>query len=188
MPFERRSGNVGDLLGISSTHRTSKLSGTSMKSTPSWIEIVSSLVTKKTITIKVIHSLLKSWCLKIREKASFNIASGVSYVYILSGQKFIKNAKNGPFCRVFENLKLAVKQCYQTGHFNKDKNCDFLSNFQTNWSCAKLEFWYFFGRKKFVKWKLASRLQTNFHEIFRHIRLLVFLLISRLKLVGTPVI
>ena len=31
-------------------------------------------------------------CLKIREKVSFNIASEASYVYILSGQKFIKNA------------------------------------------------------------------------------------------------
>ena len=28
-------------------------------------------------------------------KVSFNIASEASYVYILSGQKFIKNAKNG---------------------------------------------------------------------------------------------
>ena len=35
----------------------------------------------------------------------------------LSDQKFIKNVKNGPFWRVFENLKLAVKQCYQTGQF-----------------------------------------------------------------------
>ena len=32
-------------------------------------------------------------CLKITEKVSFNIASEASYVYILSGQKFIKNAK-----------------------------------------------------------------------------------------------
>ena len=40
-----------------------------------------------------------------------------SYVYILSGQKLIKNAKNGSFWRVFENLKLAVKQCYQTDQF-----------------------------------------------------------------------
>ena len=48
---------------------------------------------------------------------SFNIASEASYVYILSGQKLIKNAKNSPFWRVFENLKLAVKQCYQTGQF-----------------------------------------------------------------------
>ena len=57
-------------------------------------------------------------CLKIIEKVSFNIAaSEASYVYILSGQKLIKNAKNAPFWRVFENLKLAVKQCYQTGQF-----------------------------------------------------------------------
>ena len=30
--------------------------------------------------------------------------------------KVHKNAKNGQFWRLFENLKLAVKQCYQTGH------------------------------------------------------------------------
>ena len=46
---------------------------------------------------------------------AFNIASETSYVYIFSGQKLIKNAKNGPFWRVIENLKLRVKQCYQTG-------------------------------------------------------------------------
>ena len=33
----------------------------------------------------------------------------------LSGQKLIKNAKNGPFWQVFENLKFVVTQCYQTG-------------------------------------------------------------------------
>ena len=37
----------------------------------------------------------RAQCLKITEKVSFNIASEASYVYILSGQKFIKNAKNG---------------------------------------------------------------------------------------------
>ena len=42
-----------------------------------------------------------SHCLKITQKVSFNIASEASYVYILSGQKFIKNAKNGTFWRVF---------------------------------------------------------------------------------------
>ena len=41
-------------------------------------------------------------CFKITEKVSFYIASEASYVYILSGQKLIKNAKNGPFWRVFE--------------------------------------------------------------------------------------
>ena len=59
----------------------------------------------------------KAQCLKITEKVSFNIASEASYVYILSGQKLIKNAQNGPFWRVFEILRLAVKQCYQAGQF-----------------------------------------------------------------------
>ena len=50
-----------------------------------------------------------------------NIASEASYVYILSGQKFIKNANNGLFWLDFENLKLAVKQCYQTGQLKGQK-------------------------------------------------------------------
>ena len=51
-------------------------------------------------------------------KVLFNIASEASYIYKMSGQKFInKQAKNGQFWRVFENLKLTVKQCYQTGQF-----------------------------------------------------------------------
>ena len=33
-------------------------------------------------------------CLKITEKVAFNSASEASYVYILSGQTFIKNAKS----------------------------------------------------------------------------------------------
>ena len=56
-------------------------------------------------------------CLKITEKVSFNITSEASHVYIFNGQKLIKNAKNGPFWRGLEKLKLAVKQCYQTGQF-----------------------------------------------------------------------
>ena len=52
-----------------------------------------------------------SQCLKIPEKVSFYIES---YLYIWSGQKFIEN---GPFWRGFENLKLAVKQRHQRGHF-----------------------------------------------------------------------
>ena len=61
--------------------------------------------------------IIVTWCLKITEKVSFNIASEASYVYILSGQKFMKNAKNGTFWQVFGKLKFAVKQCYQTGQF-----------------------------------------------------------------------
>ena len=52
------------------------------------------------ITIVIAH-----WaqCLKITEKVSFNIASEASYVYILSGQKFIKNAKIGQFGEFLKN-------------------------------------------------------------------------------------
>ena len=60
---------------------------------------------------------MKSMTERQLEKVLFNIASEASYVYILSGQKLIKNAKNASFWRVYENLKLAVKQCYQTGQF-----------------------------------------------------------------------
>ena len=50
------------------------------------------------------------------------IASEASYIYILSGQKLFKNAQNGSFWRVFENLKLAGKQCYQTALVENAKN------------------------------------------------------------------
>ena len=40
-----------------------------------------------------------------------------------SGHKLIENAKNVEFWRFFENLKHAIKQCYQTGQFNKTKKC-----------------------------------------------------------------
>ena len=52
-------------------------------------------------------------------KVSFSIASEASYVY-----KFSKNAKN-IFFFIFENLKLVVKKCCQTGYFyrtEQDKN------------------------------------------------------------------
>ena len=59
---------------------------------------------KQISNFKLVHGVGKK-----PEKASVNIASEASYVYILSGQKLIKNAKKGPFQRVFEDLKLAVK-------------------------------------------------------------------------------
>ena len=63
-----------------------------------------------------------SRCLKITEKVSFNIASEASYIYI-------KKAKNDPIWRVFENLKLAVKQCYQTilNSTKNDRKCHFFA-------------------------------------------------------------
>ena len=38
------------------------------------------------------------------------MASEASYVYILSGQKFIKNAQNSLSWRVLESLKLLIGQ------------------------------------------------------------------------------
>ena len=58
-------------------------------------------------------------CLKITESVSFKIASEASYVYILSGQKFIKNAKNGSFWRVFENSQTVLPN----KSFNRTKIC-----------------------------------------------------------------
>ena len=66
-------------------------------------------------------SLFSIYCVKLKKKivikVSFNFATEASYVYILFGQKLIKKDKNSPFWRMFKNLKLAVKQCYQIGHF-----------------------------------------------------------------------
>ena len=69
---------------------------------------------KQRDVLAVFFSLLfRAQCLKITEKVAFNIASEASYVYILSGLKFIKNAKNGPFWRQFRNATFLVifKHC-----------------------------------------------------------------------------
>ena len=82
-------------------------------------------------------------CLKITEKVAFNITSEVSYVYILSGQKFIKKAKNGPFWRVFEKPEVCGQNSVTRqvtfnwtkigGKCQKFENfkCDIFDNFQT---------------------------------------------------------
>ena len=62
-------------------------------------------------------------CLKIPQKVSFNITSEASYVYILGGQKFIKNAKNGQFWRKVKNASFLVifNHC-DSGASNSDLN------------------------------------------------------------------
>ena len=60
--------------------------------------------------------------IKNHKKVSFNNASEASYVYNLSGQKFNQKCQKWSILASFENLKLAVKQCYQTGQFKMDKN------------------------------------------------------------------
>ena len=82
-------------------------------------------------------------CLKITEKVSFNIASEASYVYILSGQKLIKNAKNGPICASFwkpeacgqtvlpDRSLLIGQKLAENAKIREKFKCDILSNFQT---------------------------------------------------------
>merc|ERR1711860_108976 len=81
-------------------------------------------------------------CLKIIEKVSFNIASEASFIYILSGQKLIKNAKKWSILASF----LKTKACGQTllpdrsvligqklveNAKTKKFKCDIQRNFQT---------------------------------------------------------
>ena len=80
--------------------------------------------------------------MKITEKVSFKIASEASYGYILSGQKFIKNAKNYKFGEFFKKREacgqtllpdrsvLIGQKLVENAKIQKFK-CDILSNFQT---------------------------------------------------------
>ena len=69
---------------------------------------------------KVVVILPLARCLKITEKVSFYIVSQVSYVYILSGQKLIKNAKNGQ--REGRNQKKEEKQVLLPGQRRQERN------------------------------------------------------------------
>ena len=52
---------------------------------------------RKTRISKTIHFHSPSTVFENQEKVSFNITSGVSYVYDSGGQKLVKNAKIGTF-------------------------------------------------------------------------------------------
>ena len=102
---------------------------------------------------------LMARCLKITEKVSFNIASEASYVYILSGQKLIQNAKNGPFRRVLKTRSLRSNSVTRQVSLNRTKiggKCVILSNFQTMW-CQKL----FSQYKVFLFIRLPNFLWNN---------------------------
>ena len=80
-----------------------------------------------------LHSVSKS------KKKSHSILRAKRATLYLSGQKFIKNAKIGPFGRVCKSLMFVVKQSYQTGQklaedakIEKFK-CDIFSDFQSVW-------------------------------------------------------
>ena len=74
-------------------------------------------------------------CLKITEKVSFNIVREANYIYILSEQKFIKNAKKSFFAiflktEVYGQTVLPDRSVL-IGQFGGKFKCDTLSNFQT---------------------------------------------------------
>ena len=60
-------------------------------------------------------------CLKITEKVAFNIASEASYVYGLSGQKFIENAKHSHFGKFMKTWSLQSNSVTRQVNFNETK-------------------------------------------------------------------
>ena len=87
-------------------------------------------------------------CLKITEKVSFNIASEASYIYILSGQKFIKKVKNGQFWKteacgqtVLPNRSILIGQKLMENAKIEKFKCDILGDFQTLCSSLQTATW-----------------------------------------------
>ena len=69
-----------------------------------------------------------------RQRVAFNIASETSYVYILSGLKLIKIAKNGPVWRFFccqtvlSDMLILIGQKMVENAKIQTFECDILSN------------------------------------------------------------
>ena len=88
---------------------------------------------------------------KSKKKSHFNVASEARNVYIFSGQKFIKSAKNGQIWRFFwkpetcgqvvlpDRSLLIAQKLVENAKFLKLK-CNILRNFQTMWRCSKSVF------------------------------------------------
>ena len=70
---------------------------------------------------KIWSYLLLARCLKITEKVSFNIVSAANYVYILSGQKFLRNAKNDQFGEFLKTWSLRSNSVTRQVNFNRTK-------------------------------------------------------------------
>ena len=86
-------------------------------------EVVSPVQIQKRRFAHKIFSLPPTYprCLKITEKVSFNIASEESYVYILSGQKLIKNAKNALFGEFLKTWSLRSNSVTRQVSFSRTK-------------------------------------------------------------------
>ena len=96
-------------------------------------------------------------------KVSFNIASEASYVYILSGQKFIENATNGLFWR----LKSVTRQI----SFNRTKMPILLLENWSLWSNSVIKQVNFSMTKIVEKCPKCQNSNEKFWEIFNHFAL-----------------
>ena len=76
---------------------------------------------------------------KSKKKVAFNIASEASYVYILSGQKFIKNAKNGPIWWVLKTKSLRSNSVTRKVIFHRSK----IGGKCQNWTIEMRHFGWF---------------------------------------------
>ena len=115
--------------------------------------------------------------MKITKKVLFKIESEASYVSIFNGQKLTKKWSK---LAIFENLKFAVKQCYQTGHFSTGKyqnsNATFWVTFK---QCVRYSSWNSWMDRKqshvffdnFEKYELTGRnrvLYPRLHKLPRN--------------------
>ena len=83
----------------------------------------------------LLYYISTAQCLEINQKVSLNIASEASYVYILSRQKLIKNAKMVQFGNLQSNSVTRQLSSNRTKIEGKCQNseikCDILKNLQT---------------------------------------------------------
>ena len=77
--------------------------------------------------------------MKITEKVS--IASKASYVYILTGQKSIKNAKKWSILTSFWKPEACGQRVLPDKSVLIGQKCDILSNFQTMWITISSTIW-----------------------------------------------
>ena len=76
------------------------------------------------------------------KKVSFNIASEASYVYILRGQKFIKNTKKWSFLKTWSFWSNSVTRQVNFYWTKIEKiKWDILSDFQTLCACCWMGIW-----------------------------------------------
>ena len=96
-------------------------------------------------------------CLKIAENVSFNVASEASYVYILSWQKFSKNAENGQFWLFWK-----PEACGQTVLPDMSILIEQIGGKCQNWKKSNATFWVIFK----TMWDDGARRRPLDYELY----------------------